>query len=214
MKRRDCLSVERPDQCNLQTGDRLPGIRAVAEEFAVHQRVALAAYREMERDGLVALRARPAVYVREAQPDNVVLPKLAARLVEFLIDALGMGVWPPDVSERIRRCLETVRLRAVCIECNADQIDSLCTGRAMFASFTGGSNLQTLVVGRDDLTQIPVGAPVYMMRRASELLHGHPFLSRVPPLERALGVDSARELLQFVVRANMAALAGLSTREV
>lgn len=110
----------------VHAGDRLPGVRAVAEEFGVHQRVALAAYRELEQDGLVELRARSGVYVRDARAQGVMLPKLTERLVDFLVDALGMGVPGPDVPERVRRCLETLRLRAVCIECNADQIESVC----------------------------------------------------------------------------------------
>ena len=281
----------------LHAGDRLPSVRVVADEFGVHQRVALAAYRELEQDGLVELRARSGVYVREARPEGAMLPKLTERFVEFLVDALGMGVPAPDVPEHVRRCLETLRLRAACIECNADQTHSLCTqlrrdygfesteveldvleapetdavlrpadllvttsfhvdavrrtaerlgkpwiavslradmvaeitralpagpvyfigtdprfaakAEAMFASFSGGANLRALIVGRDDLAQIPRDAPIYVMHRAVARLGDHPFLARVPPVDRSLSLDSARELLRFVVRANMAAMAGL-----
>ena len=281
----------------LHAGDRLPSVRTVAEDFAVHQRVALAAYRELEQDGLVELRARSGVYVREDRPQGAMLPKLTERFVEFLVDALGLGVPAPDVPEHVRRCLETVRLRAACIECNADQTHSLCTqlhrhygfasteveldaldtpdtdallrptdllvttsfhvdavrrtaerlgkpwiavslradmvaeiaralavgpvyfvgtdprfGRkaeAMFASFPGGANLRALIVGRDDLGRIPPDAPIYVMRRAVAQLGDHPFLARLPPIDRSLSLDSARELLRFVVRANVAAMAGL-----
>ena len=37
----------------------------------------------------------------------------------------------------------------------------------------------------------------------------HPMLSRVPPLERSLSAASTRELLRFVVRADVAAVAAL-----
>lgn len=285
----------------IRAGARLPSVRTVAREFGVHQRVALAAYRELEQDGLVELRERSGVYVREARVDRAMLPKLSERLVDFLVEALALGVPAPDVPEHVRRCLETLRLRAACIECNADQIDSLCeqlrrgygfesTGvelhalgtpdadaalrradllvttsfhidavrdaaervgrpwlavalradvvaeitralsagpvyfvatdprfgakaQAMFATVPGGENLRALIVGRDDLGQVPADAPTYVMRRASERLEEHPFLARVPPLERSLSLESARELLRFVVRANMAALAALRERE-
>lgn len=284
----------------LRPGDRLPSVRAVAEEFGVHQRVALAAYRELEAGGLVELRARSGVYLREARAPGAMLPKLTERLVEFLVDVLDMGVPAPEVPERVRRCLETLRLRSVCVECNADQMESLCTQlgrdygfesvgveldaldapetqttlrqadllvttsfhvdavqrmaerlgkpwiavslradivveitralaagpvyfvatdtrfgdklRAMFAGVPGGANLRPLVVGRDDLTQIPADASTYVMSRARERLGDFPALTRVPPLERTLSLDSARELLRFVVRANMAAVAGLEAR--
>jgi len=284
----------------VRAGDRLAGVRAVADEFDVHQRVALAAYRELEQDGFVELRARSGVYVREARPEGAMLPKLTERLVEFLVDALGMGVPGPDVPEHVRRCLETLRLRAVCIECNADQIESVCAQlredygfessgmelddvdaatsqsalrqsdllvttsfhvdavrrtaerlgkpwiavslradmvaeigrallagpvyfvatdprfgikvRAMFAGLPGGANLRALTVGEDDLTRIPADAPTYVMRRARPHLAAHPALARVPVIERSLSSDSARELFRFIVRANMAAMAGLKAR--
>ena len=65
-------------------------MRDVAEEFGVHQRDALAAYRALEADGLVELHARSGVYVRQARPAGMLLPKLTERLVDFLVDALGM----------------------------------------------------------------------------------------------------------------------------
>ena len=284
----------------LQPGDRLPSVRDVADEFGVHQRDALAAYRALEADGLVELRARSGVYVRQARPAGTMLPKLTERLVDFLVDALGMDIPAPDVPEHVRRCLETVHLRAVCIECNLDQIDSLCTqlhrdygltsegaeldaidtdvtrsvlrradllvttsfhvdavrrvaerlgkpwiavslrtdlvaemtralaagpvyivgtdprfaekAREMFAGSPGGANVRPLIVGRDDVSQIPPDAALHVMSRAREQLRDDPFLARVPPPERTLSLDSARALLRFVVEANVAAMAGMSAR--
>lgn len=104
----------------VQSGDRLASVREVAEDFGVYQRDALAAYRTLEADGLVELRARSGVYVRQARPARTMLPKLTERLVDFLVAALGVDIPAPDVPEHVRRCLETAHLRAVCIECNLD----------------------------------------------------------------------------------------------
>jgi hypothetical protein len=54
------------------------------------------------------------------------LPGLSEWVVEVLVEALGRGIPAPELPERIRRCLETLRLRALCVECNADQLYSLC----------------------------------------------------------------------------------------
>ncbi|MGI8549155.1 MAG: hypothetical protein ACR2M1_17840, partial [Gemmatimonadaceae bacterium] len=45
---------------------------------------------------------------------------------ELFVEGLGRGVPAPELPERLRRCLETLRLHATCIECNLDQLHSLC----------------------------------------------------------------------------------------
>lgn len=84
--------------------------------------------------------------------------------------------------------------------------------REMFAGAPGGGNVRPLVVGRDDLSEIPPDAMLHVMSRAREHVRDDPLLDRVPPLERTLSLDSARALLRFVVEANVAAMAGTSSR--
>lgn len=280
----------------LKPGDRLPSVRALVAELGVHQRVVVAAYQALERDGLVVFRARSGVYVAPtAMPVGGMLPAMAERVVDFLVDALALGMSAPEMPERLRRCLETLPLRAVCVECNADQLESLCrqvqrdygldsTGidlatlaapearvairhadvlittsfhaaevrhaaeaagkpwiaialradvvaeirrylaegpvyfvgtdprfadkvRAMFGGVPGGANARPVILGHDDAGQIPDNAPAYVMHSAAAQLGGTPLSARVPALERTFSPESAREILAFVVRANMAAVA-------
>lgn len=108
-------------------GDRLPSTRDLARELQADPRVVLAAYRELEDDGLVEFRPRSGVYVAEsALTGRSSLPRLAAWALEIFVEGLGRGVPAPELPERLRRCLETLRLHATCIECNLDQLHSLC----------------------------------------------------------------------------------------
>lgn len=108
-------------------GDRLPSTRDLARELRADPRVVLAAYRELEDDGLVEFRPRSGVYVAEsALTGQSSLPRLAAWALEIFVEGLSRGVPAPELPERLRRCLETLRLHATCVECNHDQLHSLC----------------------------------------------------------------------------------------
>lgn len=72
----------------------------------------------------------------------------------------------------------------------------------LFASSTGAANLRTLVVGSDELTEIPEDAPTYLTRLARRRLGGSPLLHRVLPEARVFSPESARQILAFLVRAN------------
>ena len=280
----------------LKAGTRLPSVRTLASEFGIDPRVALAAYRELEMEGLVELRARSGIFVAStAASTGEMLPQMAEWVAGVLVEALTRGVPAIEFPERLRACLETVRLRAVCIECNADQITSLCneleadygldarplevqalrsagaakelesadllvttpyhaadvqqaaerhgkpwitislrpallaeTARLlergpmyfvvkdprfaeklpwMFAAAPSVGNLRALVVGRDDLSSIPEGAPTYVMAAARGELEKLPSRLRLIPAPRVFSADSATALLRFVLNANIAALA-------
>lgn len=111
----------------MRPGERLPSARELAGQFDADQRVVVAAYRELEREGLVEVRARSGMYVAAAaHKAGALLPQVAAWLVEVLLQGRGRGIAPATFPEHARRCLETLRLRAVCLECNADQLASIC----------------------------------------------------------------------------------------
>lgn len=111
----------------LRPGDRLPSVRSLSPELGADPRVILAAYRQLEVEGLVEVRARSGVFVaHHAVSRGEMLPQMAAWVVEVLAQALARGVPAIEFPERVRRCLETVRLRAACIEGNDDQIEGLC----------------------------------------------------------------------------------------
>lgn len=112
----------------LSGGDRLPTSRALAAEFGVNERVVLAALRTLADEGFVTLRPRSGAYVVPPHPaGGPALPDLGAWLVTMLLQARSRGLPPRELSEYVRRCLETRRVRAACIECNHDQLHLLCT---------------------------------------------------------------------------------------
>ena len=111
----------------LSPGARLPSTREVAEEFAVVPRTAMSAYRVLEAEGLVELRQRSGIYVGEGSGGRgAMLTQLAGWVVEILVDARAREMPPVAFPERVRRCLETLRLRSVCVAGNADQLDHIC----------------------------------------------------------------------------------------
>lgn len=282
----------------LAGGERLPSTRQVAEEFGATPRTAMAAYRALEREGLVELRARSGIYVAPVHhTGGIVASHLAGWVIDMLVDGRAREVPPIELPEHVRRCLETLRLRALCVAGNADQLDHLCrelrddyglvpegleadtlgapddgvrralaradllvstslhgplvqrvaarlgkpavtvTLRAdvmgeitrhlakgpvyfvasdarfaealdtVFAPTGHGMNVRLVVVGRDDPAAIPDDAPTYIMPRAYERLADTPLTARVKPRMRVFSDETARELLTFIVRANIAAMA-------
>jgi hypothetical protein len=86
----------------------------------------------------------------------------------------------------------------------------------MLAPIADVSNLRVLLIGRDDLDTVPADAPTFVMTSARAFvterygLRGGPGRAIFHP-PRSLSDETARELLSFLVRANMASLAaGLS----
>lgn len=277
----------------LRYGQRLPSTRTVALEFSVDPRVALAAYRELEHRGLVELRTRSGIYVANPHAGDPFVPSSRdGWLIEVLADSISHGISATKLAERIRRSLETLRLRAVVLECNDDQlfsvsnelendyglevsvidldtmnrssisemrgadcvittgthaeiarnfadelgvpalIVSLCDDlfsevhrllpagpvmfvvsdtrfeaklRRIFENDEGRENLRTLVHSRDDLSRIPANAPTYLTRLTRNQIEALPLLERVIPETSVFSQATARDILEFVVRANAAA---------
>ncbi|MEO7474054.1 MAG: GntR family transcriptional regulator [Gemmatimonadales bacterium] len=73
----------------------------------------------------------------------------------------------------------------------------------VFASAKGAAHLRTLVLGSDDLAEIPHDAPTYLTRLTRSRLKDSPLLRRVFPEARVFSPESARHILSFVARANL-----------
>ena len=77
----------------------------------------------------------------------------------------------------------------------------------ILSRFFGGTpnadNLRPLVVGRDDLGTIPPGASVYLTQKAKDLLGDTPIRGNVLPAARTISTQSARAIIEFIVRENL-----------
>jgi DNA-binding transcriptional regulator YhcF (GntR family) len=112
----------------LRPGSRLPSAREMAASMHVDRRVVLAAYRELEREGLVELRERSGIYFAHRAPGvpGSRLTPPAEWAVDVLAQGLSNGIPASEFADRFHSYLSTLRLRTCCIECNEDQVESLC----------------------------------------------------------------------------------------
>ena len=146
----------------LSGGERLTSTRGLAEEFGVNERVVLAALRVLADEGFISLRPRSGAYIVPPHPaGGKALPDLGAWLVSMLVQARARGLPPRDVSEYVRRCTETRRVHAACIECNHDQIHLLCTELAADHGY---------VTEGADMADLGAAEPSLALRRADILV--------------------------------------------
>lgn len=110
----------------LVAGDRLPSARDLAMELELDHRSVLAAYRVLADEGLVELRQRGGIYVAVRQGSSGVPPLPAAWFAEVLAQGLTREIPATELSEWLRRCTETLRLRAAVITSTPDQGAGLC----------------------------------------------------------------------------------------
>jgi DNA-binding transcriptional regulator YhcF (GntR family) len=143
-------------------GERLPGVRQLATDFDVNERVVLAALRALTEEGFVELRPRSGAYIVPPHPGSGAdLPHLSAWLITTLIQARTRGLAPIRLPEYVRRSLQTRRFRAACIECNEDQLHLLCSELADDHGF---------ITESVRLDEIKLGAPPMALLRADLLV--------------------------------------------
>jgi len=105
----------------VKAGDRLPSLRAAAGEFGVDQRSVLAAYRELEKEGLVEMRPRSGIYVAGETLSSLHLAPAARWMSEMFLQGFARGVPPVALGSTLSGAVSGA-LSAACVECNADQI--------------------------------------------------------------------------------------------
>ena len=110
----------------LESGSRLPSARELAADFKVDYRIVLDAYRELETEGLVEMRARGGIYVAaDRRADRVPVPS-AKWLSDVVGQAIAREIPLEEIAEWVQRAVSTVRLRAAAIQSTADQIEGMC----------------------------------------------------------------------------------------
>jgi len=110
----------------LHPADRLPSARELASELKLDHRAVLAAVRQLAAEGLVETRERGGIYVSNRQQGGGVPPLPERWIVELFAQGLAREIPAPELSEWLRRCTETLRLRAAVITTTEDQALGLC----------------------------------------------------------------------------------------
>lgn len=112
----------------IHAGNRLPGVREIADELGVGVRAVVRAYRTLEEEGLVEVRSRSGVYVApQERLDGEVLEETAAWLADTLVEAVKRRLTVPQLPEFVRRCTATVRPRVALLESTEDHLTILST---------------------------------------------------------------------------------------
>ncbi|MGH7505150.1 MAG: GntR family transcriptional regulator, partial [Longimicrobiales bacterium] len=112
-----------------QPGERLPSIRDIAEAENVDRKTAAAAYRRLQREGLVRVRARSGVYLRgEAGRDVMIQPlhRLYRRWLEHTYEgARALGLDTVAMLEILDAIAVVEERRVPVVETDWSQAESL-----------------------------------------------------------------------------------------
>ncbi|HSR84073.1 MAG TPA: GntR family transcriptional regulator [Streptosporangiaceae bacterium] len=84
----------------LQPGDQLPTAREVVAKLAINPNTVLKAYRDLEREGLVAARPGQGTFVSHGldSPDPATFARFAAQLSRWMSAAQAAGLGPEDIE--------------------------------------------------------------------------------------------------------------------
>lgn len=96
----------------LAPGERLPGIRRLAEELVMNPNTVAKAYRELERDGVLVLRHGAGAFVAEDAPplDRTALLEEAQPIVRRMVERMReLGATEAEVQRLVRS--ELIRSR-------------------------------------------------------------------------------------------------------
>lgn len=111
-------------------GDRLPSIREIAEAENVDRKTAAAAYRRLEEEGLVRVRARSGVYLSSPNIPHAPGPleRLYRRWLENTYDgATALGLDTRNILRLVTAMAEVERQRLPVIECDWPQAEAMAT---------------------------------------------------------------------------------------
>jgi DNA-binding transcriptional regulator YhcF (GntR family) len=177
----------------LIAGDRLPSGRELAAEFEVDHRVILAAYRALSDEKLIETRARGGVYVADRSSRGGISPIPASWLTGILTEGLAREIPAPDLHEWLRRCTETLRLRAVVIASTQDQLHGLC--RELTEDF--GFEAEGMLAS--EVPETVSGVIPLPLRRADIVVTTAAYADRI----RALGTELRKVVQVITVRPDL-----------
>jgi len=78
--------------------------------------------------------------------------------------------------------------------------------RRFYKDVPGIENLRVVVYGRDDVQQIPAGAPTYVTQSVRARLGDARIPGRILPAARTIASESARAIFSFILRSNIEAM--------
>jgi DNA-binding transcriptional regulator YhcF (GntR family) len=113
---------------HIEPGDRLPTYREISQAWEVDHRAVANAYRALEAEGLVEIRERRGVFLRQQEKIGGEMPTETAEWMadEVLQEAWRRRIKIPELPEFIRRCTAGVKLHCACIESTEDHRLLLC----------------------------------------------------------------------------------------
>jgi DNA-binding transcriptional regulator YhcF (GntR family) len=144
-------------------------------------------------------------------------PPLALRRADLIVTTAAHGDWVSALGASLRKTVTVIDVRAdlvigewalllrrpVYAVVSSPEFESML--RRFFAGVAGAENLRVLVLGRDDLASIPADAPTYVTQAARRALGDTVMRGRILPASRTISSESAREIFDFIVRANVEA---------
>ena len=99
----------------LQAGERLPTVRALAEELTVAPNTVVKAYNELQREGLIESKAGVGTVVARGVEEMAREARRGAffgRLEQLVRDAVGLGISEDELWERVDREFDRAHGRA------------------------------------------------------------------------------------------------------
>lgn len=174
---------------HVHPGDRLPSIRDVARRFRITTYAAVHAYERLAAEGLVEKRGRSGMYVaaQDSLPRGTLLGETAGWLVSVLEGAWEHQVKVPHVPDLVRRWTAAVRLRAACVEDDADTLASLCADTALHFGIDSSPVKPDAVVPEEGAGGAGWRGLPEALREADVLITTTYHAARVRPVAEALG---------------------------
>ena len=178
------------------TRDQAYGLcRELRDDFGLEADVLLADVVREPGEAPLVLRRADLLVTTEAHADWVRERASALRKTAIVIEVrpeLSRGEWALLLRRPVYAVVASVEFGEML--------------RRFYAEVPGIENLRVIVHGRDDLQQIPAGAPTYVTQRVRALLGDTKVPGRLLPPVRTIAASSAREIFAFIVRSNIEAM--------